>query len=612
MSMQSDRTDTRDSPPVQVTIAAAAYAAIFMIISTIRFNLFMYGDFDLAVHAQTMHNILRGSAESSILGVPFLGNHFVLILYLLAPIYAVWASPLALLWIQTLALAAGVFPLYRIAATSLSRQWAAGISLAYLAYAPLHTMNLYEFHPVALAVPCILWAWVAYIRGRAIPFLAWTTSAVMCQENLALIPVFIGVHAILSRRRWPWIILPAILGLAYFVVVLRVMRELNPGLVGFWSLYGHLGDSPPAVVSTLVSHPFNAIRASYAPEKIAFIGSLLAPVAYTPILDPVSLVPALPVLAQRLLSNRASEFTLLYHYQAEFIPFVFIAAAGGISRILSRRPNYSRPLAYILVVFSVAALMSLEVPSWMSFFTQVRQSAANVDARRRMIASIPKGESVTATFNCLSHLSDRRNLYSLHHISTGKYTLSNEEYPTPQLDWVLMDTQDPLTFGTRGFHSTASYMKLQSLLFKPGWNLVDQENGMLLFSRNEGIPSLPPLAGEATNGIPGSACTSISWSGPDSPRPTAFTLSPLPDGKADLTIYWSTQQLLPAADFDILVQLESPSGTVASHRLTPGNRVLPPRCWQAGTIVLDRHRISLSHTPKDANKARLIIAAIGS
>jgi uncharacterized membrane protein len=92
-------------------LVAAGMSAYVLIISTLcylKFHTYSYTDFDLAVHAQSIWNILHESMDSSILGIPFLGNHMVLILYLVTPLYAPWSNPLLLLYLQTAVLSLGV------------------------------------------------------------------------------------------------------------------------------------------------------------------------------------------------------------------------------------------------------------------------------------------------------------------------------------------------------------------------------------------------------------------------------------------------------------------------------------------------------------------------
>ena len=130
---------------------AAVYAVVMAAACHIKAATFGYGDFDLAVHTQTLKSILHGTLDSPILGVPFLGNHLVWILYPLAPLYACWPSPLLLLYVQAAVVATGGIALYRLASMHLPRPWPIWLAALYYVYPPLLHMTLYEFHPIALA-----------------------------------------------------------------------------------------------------------------------------------------------------------------------------------------------------------------------------------------------------------------------------------------------------------------------------------------------------------------------------------------------------------------------------------------------------------------------------
>jgi glycosyltransferase involved in cell wall biosynthesis len=123
-------------PDILAQLLVGLYIFSFGLISILKYNSFRYDDFDLAVHAQTLYNILHGSLESSILGVPFLGNHLNFILFLIAPIYAIFRSPLTLLLLQTAALGLSGYPIYLIAKEQLPK----GLSLA------LFIKKVYKIH----------------------------------------------------------------------------------------------------------------------------------------------------------------------------------------------------------------------------------------------------------------------------------------------------------------------------------------------------------------------------------------------------------------------------------------------------------------------------------
>ncbi len=90
-------------------------------------------------------------------GSHLLGDHFSVVLYLLAPVYRLFPHPATLLWLQTIALSTGALPVYLLAAQRLgSRWWGALLALVYLMYPPLQYLNLFDVHPESFAVPSLL------------------------------------------------------------------------------------------------------------------------------------------------------------------------------------------------------------------------------------------------------------------------------------------------------------------------------------------------------------------------------------------------------------------------------------------------------------------------
>ena len=155
-----------DRPLACVLTGMLLYTVILGWACHAEYDVYGYGDFDLAIDAQATWNLLHGSIESSIHRIPFLGNHMRLILFPIALLYAIFRSPLLLLDLQVLVLASGALAVYLLGTARLPKPWAACVALLYLVYPPLVFMNLYEFHPVALATAFLLWMLYGYDRKR--------------------------------------------------------------------------------------------------------------------------------------------------------------------------------------------------------------------------------------------------------------------------------------------------------------------------------------------------------------------------------------------------------------------------------------------------------------
>lgn len=157
-------------------------------------------------------------------GLHAFGDHFSLILYLLAPLYWLWDSPKVLLLVQALGLAAGAAPVYGLARARLrSPGLALLFALGYLLYPALHWMSLYGFHPDTLVAPLLLMAlWAVESRRQAL-FYVTIVLALLCRETTGLTVLALAVYAAF-RMGWRAGAATAALaaaGLAMSCVVLR-------------------------------------------------------------------------------------------------------------------------------------------------------------------------------------------------------------------------------------------------------------------------------------------------------------------------------------------------------------------------------------------------------
>jgi len=592
--------------PALVTLLCVLYFAVVSVVCTVKYLNFGYDDFDLAVHSQSVWKICRGDFDSSILGIPFLGNHMALILFLVAPLYFLFPSPLLLLSLQTAVLAAGAWAVFMIARDEISEKWGLAFAAAYLIYPPLFLMNLYEFHPVALASTFLMFAWLCYRRKRFAPFLAMLLLAMLCQENISLIAASFGVYAWLKGRRNQWAWAPLILGTAFFIIEAGlVMPRLNQR-VQFYRLYAHLGSSLPEIAQTIILHPFRTACLMLNPERLQFFNLLLAPLGYLSLLSPLSMIPAAPVFLQRLLSARATESAIIYHYQAEFIPFVFPAAILGLKRILGyRSAGAAKALATgLLAVFPPLSLLMtlLIVPRLVPHSKRVPEA---IDLQRRIVRSIPPERSVVATFEFLAPLSNRHRLYSLHHIYTGRYTLSTVPYPVPgDADVVLINTDDYLTFHTRAFYGPDHYLRLQKLLQGTGWKIAAWLDPFLAFERTPGMAEAAPCLVSLAEQPP--AFRGRITQKEDVPVVLrGFSLGAPDSGNiAEMVLFWE-KKADDAPEFTALCVLSGKHGTVYSGHLAPGSRIWPPQSWPCGRIVADRHRIRLKIVPADNDEMEM-------
>src|SRR5260370_910610 len=113
-------------------------------------------------------------------------------------LYVFQADPRILLVFQTLALASGALPVFLLTRRYL-REWpilAALMAMAYLLSPALLGVNIFDFHPVALATPLLLYAILALTYKRYVCFLIASVLAAPCNDDFPLTIAVFGILVI--------------------------------------------------------------------------------------------------------------------------------------------------------------------------------------------------------------------------------------------------------------------------------------------------------------------------------------------------------------------------------------------------------------------------------
>ena len=502
-----------DSAPTPRPIlwGAGLFAVAVFLVSWWQWWTFQYGTFDLAFYVQALWLALRGKWMVSLLNVPLMGNHAEPIVFLLAPVFAIFPHPMTLVAVQTLALATMPFTAWRIARRlGVERPAAICLALATISTPAALSIGIYEFHPEALAAPLLLLLIEARLAERSGRFWLWFVAVLSVKENMALLLVaFCTVGAVVEWKRgraWTlrWHFAPLAVAAVWLLICGKVISPaLNAGNVDYLQLYGHLGKSGGDILTKFFTEPGRlgaALHAALTGGNL--LPALLGPFLLLPLLRPRWLLIAAPLLAQHLLSWRSTEWSLGAHYPAPFIPLFWIAAAEAVTRMRAQRIVSAALLGACVVAhvwWGPARALVSQVPL-------VTRLLAERAWKAQMIAAVPATASVTAPVPYLSHLATREQLVSLHHILKGLKTLSTATYkPPPASDVVIIDAEDEFTFSTEAgyYHprmrtaaerEVASSDRLLHEYLRPHPWRAHRRNELTVLTRGASAPAPPPGA----------------------------------------------------------------------------------------------------------------------
>jgi uncharacterized membrane protein len=167
-------------PIVRWMIFLAALVLNFYSIA--RHQLFHSTAFDLSYFDQAAYLISQGQTPIvSFWGYHFLGGHADWIMYPIALLYKLIPAVYWLFSLQAIALALGGLPIWWLSRSyGLSRSQGMTMVAVYLLQPLVFNVNLFDFHPEVIAIPCLLGAVLAarWIDGVGIGSgLVWDRDA---------------------------------------------------------------------------------------------------------------------------------------------------------------------------------------------------------------------------------------------------------------------------------------------------------------------------------------------------------------------------------------------------------------------------------------------------
>ena len=314
--------------------------------AVLRYDTFKATAFDLGNMDQVLWNTIHGrlfqftNQAIDWYGPPTrLAFHFEPIILPLSLLYVFHADPRILLVFQTLALASGALPVFLLTRRYL-REWpilAALMAMAYLLSPALLGVNIFDFHPVALATPLLLYAVLALTYKRYVWFLIACVLAAACKEDVPLTIAVFGI-LVIWKYKLPRLGITLMIGgvLWSFLAFKVIMPHFYPGVQAnnFWYRYEALGSSPGAAIANILVHPWILFTTFFTLDRLYYMAGLVRSVGFLPLLAPEWLLPILPGLAINLLSTDPLLYSGVYQYNATIIPFIMIAAIHGTRRLI--------------------------------------------------------------------------------------------------------------------------------------------------------------------------------------------------------------------------------------------------------------------------------------
>jgi uncharacterized membrane protein len=471
--------------PLLVYGAALAFGVLTAIGSTLeqsRFELRRYdlGNFTQAIWS-TAHGHFLSVTEVGGEQVSRLAVHVDPIILLLVPVWWVWSTPVVLLAVQAIALAAGAVPLFWLAREHLNcERDAAFVAAAYLMCPIVEWNAVREFHAVALSVPLLLLAIWFLDRGRIASFIGAAALAILCKEQIGLLVAGIGLWSAWRHRRPALGAAIAVAGAAVtgadFVLVLR---HFSAGGSPYLGRYAAIGGSFAGIVHTLITDPLTFVRVLQPEPDLWALLLLSLPVLGLCYRSALVLV-ALPQVALVVFSDRAADLDTRSQTLLAIVPFVYAATVFALAR--RRDSGWVEPGHVLLSSAVVALFFGPLVP-----VLRQHPPAARLEAERRAVAMIPADAPVSSTNILGAHLAARRSLYVFPLLGDARWVVVDVHDPwLPLPGW--LQTRSGLRVGMHDlyFEPALMHAELARLIESDGWRQVYSSSGIRVFHRVDG------------------------------------------------------------------------------------------------------------------------------
>jgi uncharacterized membrane protein len=424
------------------------WSTVFIVLGWLRHTRFATYSFDLGIYDQGVWLLSRfHDPFVTVRGLELFGHHVNPILLAFVPFYWLGAGPLFLLSAQVLVQATGAIAVYLLARDRIHDRWLAVALAAVLLLNPTYQYLTWEFfHPDALAIAPLLFAYWAARTARWRWFVVFAVVAAACKEDVALALAVMGVLiAVRGRRRIGVVVVAA--SLAWYAFATRVVIPLSNGIGPFYdTFFGDLGKNPIEVGTHLATHPRETVELATESDRVSYYEMMFAPVAFLPLLALPTLLIAGPMLAVNVFSSFPYTREIRYHYSSLVLVGIILATVEAVAWVGHRRPGLLRFLVGLVVATSLAATVAWgPSPISVKYHSGIWALAADRQAAKdAAVARIPDGEATSAIYNLLPHVAHRQQIYDFpvpwRNVNWGVH---GEHLAHPaDVRWILVDRRE--------------------------------------------------------------------------------------------------------------------------------------------------------------------------
>ncbi len=499
---------------------ALGFGTLFGRLGVRHYNAYASWAFDMGIYDQALWKASRfGPTFITVRGLEMWGHHFNPVMYLHAPFYWMGAGPRFLYVSQAVIIGLGAIAVYLIALDRLKSPWMGFcFSIAYVAYAPIGFITWANWHPEALVITPLLFAWWAARRHSWRMFTVFALLALTTREDAALVMTMMGGllvwHAWRDARSgedanpFNWrnrnvraSVYTVVGSMAlYFFATKGVIRHYNGGKDPFYIqyFYGDFGSTMFGVLGNMLRHPDRVVNLAMKKDRITFYFQLLLPLAASPLAGFPYLLMAGPQMLSSITSSTPYSRQIDYQYPSMMIAPIVIASIEGVARRIKSRANRRWMIVVLLICSYVSntgwsnSPLGAKSGYWSAPSPRVKALQAAVDL-------VPDSAGVSATYAVGPHLTHRNDIYDWPNpwipAYWGNDLPGGGQDPKPhdpnRVTWVVFDR---VHLDVANPNNTAQAALVERLIGPNGeFEIVFEKDGVVAAKRIR--PDSPPVPG---------------------------------------------------------------------------------------------------------------------
>ena len=433
---------SRKAALIGACILFAVTTVAFGYLTSLKYRSYSNFTFDFGIFAQMYERMASTGAPVTTVERSYMmshfGVHFSPIFYLFLPGYFIFRSPIYLFYVQSAAVAGGVFAIYLISGKlQLSGKMTLALELMYAFYPCLFNGTFYDFHENKFLTTIILFLFY-FILKRHIPLtFAFSLLLLSVKEDAAVYLMVIAVYVMISRKEVLRGMFMLLLALFYFVIAQQVVAASGTEGVMISRLSDFFINGEKTFGSVIKAIFYNIgflIQQMFTAEKFPFIIWMFLPVLFTPFINKriANLVLLLPIIPINLMQSWKYQYDVNYQYTYGVAALIIMCAIFVIVRLDANKKRAVIMTSLCVCVIMSCLLVAPKIKNVTFYMKNTQESRPLVD---QLIEEVPADATVTASHSLVPHLYKVEWLYTM-----PDYYPENRDKPI-DTDYFVIDTR---------------------------------------------------------------------------------------------------------------------------------------------------------------------------